>query len=53
MKRTKFDVITSFQQTVRRELKAKREEAIYWVFSSFMCDVNVLKRAETMFSDAS
>jgi hypothetical protein len=42
MKGTRFEAVSSIQQTVTRELKATREEAFFQAFIHCMSDVNVV-----------
>jgi hypothetical protein len=53
MKGTRFEAVSSIQQTVSRDLKAIREEAFFGHSSRCMGDVNVVrKRAGTIMSDS-
>jgi hypothetical protein len=52
MKGTRFEDVSSIQQTVMRELKAIMEEAFSWAFDSLYERVNgVRKQAGTILSD--
>jgi hypothetical protein len=51
MQGTRFEAVSSIQESVTRELKAIREEAFSRAFD-LLCDVNVVrKRAGTILSD--
>jgi hypothetical protein len=52
MKGTRFEAVSSIQQTVTRELKAIREDSFLGHSIRCTCDVNVVrKRAGTILSD--
>jgi hypothetical protein len=52
MKRTRFDAVSSIQQTVTRELKAIWEEAFTLYSIRCMSDINIVrKRTGTILSD--